>query len=212
MAAFIPLIAAVVGTAGSMYAQSESQKAQESAAEESRAYAQYQQDKLIAQQKEQAAANEKAWKENAFPNSTELAAKQAETAASLGSERTKRLDQLSRTASLRGWGPGSGALSQAASTIEGDYLSALGKASTNLTEYANTPRFSYPFSTGSVGYAPSYSSPNSGYSTGWSNPLASAMGMYLYKNMGGNNNASGYNYVDVPQSEYYSNAYDVSGW
>jgi hypothetical protein len=201
-----------------MYSQSESQRAQESAAEDaraeqraaeerSRAYAEEQRLKAVEEQKRVAAENETKWKEYAFPNKTEMAAKQAETAASLGNERTKRLDQLSRTASLRGWGPGSGTLAAGASGIEGDYLTALGKASTDLTQYANKAQFAYPFGTSSVGSAASYPtsnylSPNANYNTGWSNPLAAAMGMYMYKNMSGSDTNNTNNYAEIPFTDY----------
>lgn len=183
MASAIPLVAALVGVGGSMYAQSESQRAQERANEEAREAAYAAEQRAVARQKELAAQNEAKWKENAFPTETELQSKRSELTSELGNERTNRLDQLSRTASLKGWGPGSGTLAKGASGIESSYLSSLGKGLTDLTQYSLTPRFSFPFQSSTLGQANTgYTGSN--YSNTGSSGLGTALGYMMAKNGG----------------------------
>lgn len=163
--------------------------------------------------KAQQADNEAKYQKYAYANKEATDARRNQLVADAANSRETALDQLSRSMSVRGWGPGSGAVSAAAGDVSNKYLKDLGSAYNQVTEFANKPAFAYPFSTSSS-FTPAYSLGGSsgmsqgsssyggnGYTNSGSNPLASAMGMYLYKTMMNNNANDAYN----PQ---YDSAFD----
>jgi hypothetical protein len=109
------------------------------------------------------------WKENAFPTQAEINTQRASGIAGLGTERSKRYEQLARSLSTRGIGPGSAYASRPASAIEGSYLTGLSNLENTLINAQNKPRFNMPF----IG-APSVPTASTG---GSSNPLGMALGM-----------------------------------
>ena len=236
MAVAIPIIAAVVAAAGSAYASSEqsrqSEIAQNEAVEQQKVAEQRaiqaQQEanaKAIQAQKEAEArqkayneevqtANLKAYQENAYPTDAEIEAERAAGLKTLGSDRVKRLDQLSRTSALRGLGSGSGVISQGAGEIEGSYLEGLGSLSSSLSKLANTPKsgFTFPYEA-NVGANSGIGGANSGYSSSYmqggsnaSNPLGTALGYMMGKSgsLFGTNEAAS---VPTTMQEY-----DFSNW
>lgn len=181
MAAFIPLIAAVVSAGAGMYASSQASDAQSKAAEEQRAAAAAAQaeqraaeERAVKRQKELAAENQKNWEQNAFPK--DMDQKRSALTAELGSAKTNAFDQFARKASIMGWGPGSGAIAKGGSGIESSYLSSLGKGLTDLNKYAATPMWASPNGS-TVGMVnQSYYSPYVPAMNQGSNPLSTAMG------------------------------------
>jgi hypothetical protein len=203
MAVAIPIIAAVLSAAGGAYMSSEqsrqSEIAQNEAVEQQKAY-----------NDEIQAKNLKAYQENAYPTDAEIEAERAAGLKTLGSDRIKRLDQLSRTSALRGLGSGSGAISQGAGEIEGSYLEGLGSLSSSLSKLANTPKsgFTFPYESG-ISANSGIGGANSGYSsyaTGGSNasnPLGTALGYMMGKSgsLFGNSDSTS-NYADIPFTDY----------
>ena len=204
---FIPLIAAAVGIGGSVYSSSEQSRQQEIAQNE----AVEQQKEAEARQKayneEVQAKNLKAYQENAYPTDAEIESERAAGLKTLGSDRVKRLDQLSRTSALRGLGSGSGVISQGAGEIEGSYLEGLGSLSSSLSKLANTPKsgFTFPYEA-NVGANSGYSSSYRSGGSNASNPLGTALGYMMGKSgslFGNSDNAS------VPTT---TQEFDYSNW
>lgn len=179
VAPFVPLIAAGLGAAGSMYSSSQTQSAygdaqdtayerQQETENRQKAWAAQQQEaqkswitEQQAKQEESAAKlraeNEALYQKYAYPSETEMTAKKNQMSADLANERTKRLESLARNASLRGWGAGSGATAAAGGQVESDYLTSLGKMTNDLTQYGSKAQFAFPFASSS-GFTPmSYS-------------------------------------------------------
>lgn len=219
---FIPLIAAAVGIGGSVYSSSEQSRQQEIAQNEAVEQQRVAEQRAIQAQKEaearQKAYNEevqaknlKAYQENAYPTDAEIEAERAAGLKTLGSDRVKRLDQLSRTSALRGLGSGSGVISQGAGEIEGSYLEGLGSLSSSLSKLANTPKagFAFPYEA-NVGANSGIGAANSGYSSSYrsggsnaSNPLGTALGYMMGKSgslFGNSDNTS--SYADIPYTDY----------
>jgi len=191
VAPFVPLIAAGLGAAGSMYSQNQQMSAYEGAQDTAyerqqetenrqKAWAAQQQEAQKAwiteqqtKQEESAAKlraeNEALYQKYAYPSETEMTAKKNQMSADLANEKTKRLESLARNASLRGWGAGSGATAAAGGQVESDYLTSLGKMTNDLTQYGSKAQFGFPFA-GSSGFTPmSYSTtymPSSGSTVG----------------------------------------------
>jgi hypothetical protein len=222
---FIPLIAAAVGVGGSAYMSSEQSRQSEIAQNEAVEQQRVAEQRAIQAQKEaeerQKAYNEevqaknlKAYQENAYPTDAEIEAERAAGLKTLGSDRVKRLDQLSRTSALRGLGSGSGVISQGAGEIEGSYLEGLGSLSSSLSKLANTPKsgFTFPYEA-NVGANSGIGGANSGYSSSYmqggsnaSNPLGTALGYMMGKSgslFGSSDNAN------VPTT---TQEFDYSNW
>ena len=197
---WVPLIIGALSAGGSAYASSEQSRQQEIAQNEAVEQQKVAEQRAIQAQKEaearQKAYNEevqaknlKAYQENAYPTDAEIEAERAAGLKTLGSDRVKRLDQLSRTSALRGLGSGSGVISQGAGEIEGSYLEGLGSLSSSLSKLANTPKsgFTFPYES-NVGASSGIGGANSGYSSSYmsggsnaSNPLGTALGYMMGK-------------------------------
>lgn len=205
---FIPLIAAAIGIGGSVYSSSEQQRQAEIAQNEAVQAQKEAEARQKAYNEEVQAKNLKAYQENAYPTDAEIEAERAAGLKTLGSDRVKRLDQLSRTSALRGLGSGSGVISQGAGEIEGSYLEGLGSLSSSLSKLANTPKagFTFPYEA-NVGASSGYN--GSSYMSGGSNasnPLGTALGYMMGKSgslFGTNDTAS----VPTTMQEY-----DFSNW
>ncbi len=225
MAVAIPIIAAVLAAGGAAYSSSEQSRQQEIAQNEAVEQQKVAEQRAIQAQKEAEARqkayndeiqakNLKAYQENAYPTDAEIESERAAGLKTLGSDRIKRLDQLSRTSALRGLGSGSGVISQGAGEIEGSYLEGLGSLSSALSKLANTPKsgFTFPYES-SVGASSGIGGANSGYSSSYrsggsnaSNPLGTALGYMMGKSgslFGNSDNAS----VPTTMQEF-----DYSNW
>jgi hypothetical protein len=194
MAAFIPLIAAVVSAGAGMYASSQASSAQSKAADDAREAQYAAEQRAVQRQKELAAENQKNWEQNAFPK--DMDQKRSALTAELGSAKTNAFDQFARKASIMGWGPGSGAIAKGGAGIESSYLSSLGKGLTDLNKYAATPMWASPNGStiGMVNqsYYPAYT--NQG-----SNPLGTAMGYMAGK----------YGQTSVPGQDDYTYLHEL---
>jgi hypothetical protein len=230
-AVIVPIIAAVVSAAAGAYQQSEASRQgeiqQNEAMEEQRAAEQ----RAVAEQKaaeerqrkyneEVAAANQKAYRENAYPTEAEIEAERAAGLKTLGNDRVSRLNQLARASATRGFGSGSGAISQGGSAIESAYLEGLSGLSSNLSKLANTPKagFTFPFMSGvnAGGANASIGSARSGYSilngTGSSDsPLGTAMG-YMMGSGGGLGSLFSNNNTNNPSTSTYPQEYSLYGY
>jgi len=202
MAAFIPLIAVVASGVAGMLSSNAQAEATRSAQEENLA-AQYRaEERAVQRQKEQAAANEKAWKENAFPKADVIASKRNELASELGGAKENAYEQLLRKASVLGRGPSSGITREGAQGIEGNYLSSLGKGITDLTKFQNTPQWSLqPNSTLGMVNQPNYSP----YQSTGTSPLSTAAGYLAGKY--GDTSVPGYEDENVSLSGWGNNNY-----
>lgn len=255
MAVAIPIIAAVLSAAGGAYAASEQQRSaeiqqneaieQQRAAETRAIQAQQEaqtraQEAAIKAQKEAearqkayneevAAANQKAYQENAYPTEAEIEAERASGLKTLGNDRVSRLNQLARASATRGLGSGSGAIAQGGGAIESAYLEGLSGLSSNLSKLANTPKsgFTFPYmanvgassgyttgTSGITGARSGYSATNTQGST--TSPLGTALG-YMMGSGGslgslfGNNNAANTNLsssqMTTTPDYYYQSVY-----
>lgn len=194
--------------------QNNQQAWQTASEEKNKAWITAQQAAQKAAYQEQQNKNEALYKQYAYANKDATDARRNQLIADAANSRETAMDQLARSMSTRGWGPGSGAVANAAGQVSNQYLKDIGKAYNEVTEFANKPFFQYPFTTSNYFTPMNYSSGNgisqgsssygSGGSSGMSSvtsPLSSLIGMSLYKTLSGNDNTtSGYESYD-----YYDN-------
>jgi len=167
----IPIVAALIGTAGSYFMAEDQGKKAESRAEDQQAQA-------AALQRQTQAEQAKLWKENAFPSKENVEQKRKEGLATLGTGRTNAYENLARSLSVRGIGANSPFAGEGAAGIEKGYLQGQSSLINQLNTMENTPRFGFPF----TGYAPSYgASAYSGlnYGQGAGGNLGMALGMMM---------------------------------
>lgn len=233
---WVPLIIGALSAGGGAYGMSEQSRQQEiaqneaveqqHAAEQRAIQAQQEaQARAIQAQKEAearqkayneqvAAANQEAYKKNAYPTEAELNAERAKGLETLGHEKTHQIDLLARSSATRGLGSGSASIAGGAGAIESAYLEGLSGLSSNLSKLANTPKqgFTFPYEA-NVGAVSGYGSANSGIGgarSGYSvmNPTGSGsngLGMAMGYMMGSgglnslfsNNTAANPNSVDA---------------
>ncbi len=195
-AAIAPIIMGVMSAAsigaGALQAKS-AEKAQEKAQKKAQAFAR--------EQEETAQAR---WKENAFPASSAVNAAATENRGALGQARLSSYQNLASNLAARGFGSGSGLMAQGAADIEGGYLQALGRQGTQSTQFAQTPMFGPP-----TGYAPVNTMPVSGGTAAGlgkaSDLMDTALGFYMAKQLGGDNQDLTYNYDPnaIAKGQYY---------